>query len=249
MDDYPGQNPTPPTPPPPAYPPQAPAPTYQPPVAAPPQAYAPPQGYAPQPAAPVAAPPKKKKTWLWILLGLLALSVVGCGLLAILGITLFNAAGEPADSIAALNQAALDGDSAAFDKYFDAESVSVAAYADFLDYVRSTEDYATLVEEVGEEEADRMLREEILPEDAFIGELSSEFDITSLEDGQVPFPEYTVSSTSVDNDTAELTIVTVEEGEDVTYVLGMVKETVGDEDVWRIKEIKNIADMLEDELE
>lgn len=243
MDDYPGQNPTPASPPPPAYPPQAPAPAYQPPVAAPPQAY------APQPGAPVPAAPKKKKTWLWILLGLVALSVIGCGVLAVLGITLFNAASEPADSIAALNQAALDGDSAAFDKYFDAESVSTAAYADFLDYVKSTEDYATLVEEVGEDEAERMLSEEILPEGDFVDELAGEFSLDSLEEGQVPFPEYTVTSTSVENDTAELTIVTIEEGEEVTYVLGMVNETVGDEDVWRVKEIKNIAEMLEDELE
>jgi hypothetical protein len=190
----------------------------------------------------------KKKTWLWILLGLVGLGVVGCGVLTVLGITLFNAAGEPADSIAALNQAALDGDSAAFDKYFDAESVSTAAYADFLDYVKSTEDYATLVEEVGEDEADRMLVEEILPEGEFVDELSGEFSLDSLDEGQVPFPEYTVTSTSVENDTAELTIITIEEGEEVTYVLGMAKETVGDKDVWRVKEIKNIADMLEDEL-
>ncbi len=241
MADYAGQDPAPATPPPPAYPPQAPAPAYQPPVAAPPQAY------APQPGAPVPAVPKKK-TWLWILLGLVGLGVVGCGVLAVLGITLYNAAGEPADSIAALNQAALDGDSAAFDKYFDAESVSTAAYADFLDYVKSTEDYATLVEEVGEDEADRMLGEEILPEGQFVDELSGEFSLDSLDEGQVPFPEYTVTSTSVENDTAELTIITIEEGEEVTYVLGMAKETVGDKDVWRVKEIKNIADMLEDEL-
>lgn len=239
MDDYPGQNQPPVTPPPPAY--QAPAPVYQPPVAAPPQAD------APQPGAPVAAPPKKK-TWLWILLGLVGLGLVGCGLLAVLGVTLFNAAPEPVDSIAALNQAALDGDSAAFEKYFDAESVSTAAYADFLDYVRSSEDYAALIEQVGEDEAERMLTEEILAEDAFVEEMSGEFDVTSLEDGQVPFPGYTATSTSVDNDTAELTIVTIEDGEDVTYVLGMVKETVNGEDVWRIKEIKNVADMIEDEL-
>jgi hypothetical protein len=241
VDDYPGQNQQPVTPPPPAYQPQAPTPAYQPPVAAPPQAY------APQPGAPVPAAPKKK-TWLWVLLGLLAVGLVGCGLLAVLGVTLFNAAGEPADSIAALNQAALDGDSAAFEKYFDADSVSAAAYADFIAYGKSTEDYATLVEEVGEEEADRMLTEEILPEDSFVDELSGEFSLDTLKDGQVPFPEYTVSSVSVDNDTADLTIVTIEEGEEVTYVLGMVKETVGDEDLWRVKEIKNIADMLEDEL-
>lgn len=240
MDDYPGQNQPPVTPPPPAY--QAPAPTYQPPVAAPPQAY------APQPGAPVAAPPKKKKTWLWILLGLLALGLVGCGLLTILGFSLFSAASGPADSIEALNQAALDGDSAAFEKYFDADSVSTAAYADFLDYVRSSEDFAALVEQVGEDEAERMLTEEILTEESFVEEMSGEFDITSLEDGQVPFPEYTVTSTSIDNNTAELTIVTVEDGEEVTYVLGMVKETVNGEDVWRVKEIKNIADMLEEEL-
>ncbi len=243
MDDYPNQSQPPATPPPPTYPPQTPAPTYQPQVAAPPQTY------TPQPGAPAPAAPKKKKTWLWIVLGLLALGILGCGILAVLGITLFNAAAGPADSVAALNQAALDGDTAAYQMYFDAESVSAAAYSAFIDYVKSTEDYAALVEEVGEEEADRMLADEILPEDDFIAELSAEFSIGSLEEGQVPFPDHTVTSTSVDNNTAEVTIVTVEEGEEVTYVLGMIKETVGDEDVWRIKEIKNIADMLEDDLE
>ena len=70
----------------------------------------------------------------------------------------------------------------------------------------------------------------------------------SLEPDTVPFPNYSLSSSSIENDTAEITIVTIEEGEEVTYILGMVNETYGDEDVWRVKEIKNIADMLEEDL-
>jgi len=240
MDDYPGQNQAPGTPPPPTY--QAPPPAYQAPQTPPAAGYAPAPGYAPP-----AAPPKKK-TWLWIVLGLVVLALLGCCGAAVLGGFLIKAGSEPVSSIDAVNQAALDGDTAAFEKYFDAESVSSSAYDEFIDYVKGTEDYASIVTEMGEEEADRILREEIMPMETFVDELSGEFSIEGLEDGQVPFPEYTVSSSSIENDTAEITIVTIEDGEEVTYVLGMVKEAYGDEDVWRITEIKNIAEMLEDEL-
>jgi len=243
MDDYSGQNQAPGTPPPPAYP----QPTAPPTPAAPPAAgYAPPApaGYAPVPAA----PPKKKKTWLWIILAIVGIGLLGCIGLTIAGVTLFSVAAEPGASIDAINQAALDGDAATFDKYFDSESVSRSAYSAFIDYVKGTPDYESLVTELGEEEADRMLREDILPEDAFVEEMMGEFSVDSLEEGQVPFPDYTLTSSSIENDTAEITIVTIEEGEEVTYVLGMVKETVGEESVWRVKEIKNIADMLEEDL-
>lgn len=246
MDDYSGQNQAPGTPPPPAYPPP-PAPV-SPPPAAPPAGYAPQPpagGYAPAPAA----PPKKKKTWLWIVLAIVGVSLLGCiGLAVAGGFAIFSAASAPADSIDAINQAALDGDTAAFDKYFDSQSVSEAAYDEFIAYVKSTPDYESLVTELGEEEADRMLREDILPRDAFVEELSAEFSVDSLEPDAVPFPNYSLTSSSIDNDTAEITIVTIEEGEEVTYILGMVNETYGDEDVWRVKEIKNIADMLEEDL-
>lgn len=246
MDDYSGQNQAPGTPPPPAYPPP-PAPV-SPPPAAPPAGYAPQPpagGYAPAPAA----PPKKKKTWLWIVLAIVGVSLLGCiGLTVAGGFAIFSAASAPADSIDAINQAALDGDTAAFDKYFDSQSVSEAAYDEFIAYVKSTPDYESLVTELGEEEADRMLREDILPKDAFVEELSAEFSVDSLEPDAVPFPNYSLTSSSIDNDTAEITIVTIEEGEEVTYILGMVNETYGDEDVWRVKEIKNIADMLEEDL-
>lgn len=246
MDDYSGQNQAPGTPPPPAYPPP-PAPVSPPPPA-------PPAGYAPQPpvggyAPAPAAPPKKKKTWLWIVLAIVGVSLIGCiGLTVAGGLAIFNAASAPADSIDAINQAALDGDTAAFDKYFDSQSVSEAAYDEFIAYVKDTPDYESLVTELGEEEADRMLREDILPMEAFVEELSAEFSVDGLEEGQVPFPDYSLTSSSIDNDTAEITIVTIEEGEEVTYVLGMTQETYGDEEVWRVKEIKNIADMLEEDL-
>lgn len=250
MDDYSGQNQAPGTPPPPAYQPPPPAA----PQPAAPQPAAPPAGYAPQPPAggyapAPAAPPKKKKTWLWIVLAIVGVSLLACiGLTVAGGLAIFSAASAPADSIDAINQAALDGDSATFDKYFDSQSVSEAAYDEFVAYVKGTPDYESLVTELGEEEADRMLREDILPKDAFIEELAGEFSVDSLEEDQVPFPNYSLTSSSIENDSAEVTIVTIEEGEEVTYVLGMANETYGDEEVWRVKEIKNIADMLEEDL-
>jgi hypothetical protein len=241
MDDYPGPNQAPGTPPPPAY--QPPPPAYQPPAAAPEATYAPQPGYAPP------APPKKKKTWLWVVIGIVVLGLLGCcAAMTIGGFKLFELGSEPAASIDAINQAALDGDDATFEKYFDAESIARAAYGDFIDYLLTTPDMASLIEEMGEEEATRILREEVLPEATFIEEMTAEFSLDTLDEGEVVFPEYTVSSSSIENNTAELTIVAIEDGEETTYILGMVKETVGDEEVWRIKEIKNIAEMLEEQL-
>lgn len=241
MDDYPAPTPAPGTPPTPAY--QAPPPAYQAPQAPPQGGYAPQPGYAPR-----AAQPKKKKTVLWIVIGLVVLGLLGCCGMGAFVMFVANAAGNPTDSIDAINQAALDGDSAAFEKYFDVESVSDAAYDDFLEYIKGTEDYDSMVAEVGEDEADRMLREEILPKDAFVEELAGEFSIDSLAAGEVPFPGYTVSSSDVDNDTAELTIVTIDDGEEMTYILKLEKVSVGGEEVWQIKEILNLADMLEEQL-
>ncbi|MBN1192754.1 MAG: hypothetical protein JXA36_03555 [Coriobacteriia bacterium] len=241
MDDYSAPTPTPGTPPPPAYqPPPPPAPTPQ----APPT-----PGYSPQPDyAPPAAPPKKK-TWLFVVIGLVVLGLLGCcAAMGFGGFALFKAGAEPVATIDAINQAALDNDSATFDKYFDADSVSEAAYEAFVEYIKTTPDWDTVVAELGEEEADRVLREEVLPKDDFVDEISREFSIEGLDEGSVPFPEYTLISSSIENDTAEVTIDTIEDGETMHFVLGMVKEKVGDEEIWRIKEIKNISDLFEDEL-
>jgi hypothetical protein len=238
MDDFPGQSNEPVIP--------APPPPPSPPTFAAPQAY-PAVGVAPVPAPP--AGPRKKKTWLWVVIGLVVLGLLGCCVaVALGGFALFSFGEKPESSIDALNQAALDGDDATFEKYFDADSVTRSAYEAFIDYVKGTPDYAEIVAELGEAEADRLLREEIMPVDTFVQELSEEFRIDSLEAGQVPFPEYSISASSVEGAAAEITIVTVEDGENVTYVLGLVKETYGGEDIWRIKEIKNLAEMLEDSL-
>lgn len=260
MDDYQGQNPDPGAPPapdapptpayqPPAPPvPPAPQPTYTPPPAPPvppaPQAYAPQPGYEQQPAAPV-TPPKKKKTWLWIVLSIVILGLLGCCIAAAVGgFALFQAGAEPQASIEAINQAGLDGDTAAFEKYFDTDSVATAAYDSFIEYMKTTDDYAALVEQAGEAEADRAVREDLFPKEKTIEELKSTFSLEGMEDGAVPFPEYEVKSTNIDNDTAELTITTVEESGDMEYVLEMKKEKVGDEEIWRVKRIKNVADLL-----
>jgi hypothetical protein len=200
-------------------------------------------GAAPQPAQ----APKKKKTWLWVLLALVGLGLVGCIVVAVVGGALFAGlfgGGSPSAAIEAINQAALDGDRATFDKHFDADSIVRLAYPAFLDYLKTTPEYKELVDQLGEEAADQVVREEIMPEDQFVEQLSAEFDIDSLGEGEVPFPEYTISNTSIENNTAEVTLTTIEDGEEVTYVLGMVKETYNGESVWRVKEIKNITDFF-----
>lgn len=237
MDEYPGQTPAPVTPPPPSYNPPAPQPGSQP---------QPP--YQPQPGRQPQQPPRKKKTWLWIVLALVMVGLLGCCAAAAFGgLALFNWAAEPSDSIDAINQAAVDGDVAAFEKYFDADAVTRSAYEVFLEYVKGSEDYQAVVAELGEEEAERILREDVLPEDQFVAEMSAQFSLDELEEGDVPFPEYSVRSTNITDDEAELEIVTIEEGEEVTYVLGFSNESYDGETVWRLKEIKNIAELLEAE--
>ena len=234
MDDYPG-NPPAPVPPPPAYqppPPQAPTAAYPPP--------APAYGQAPAPAP-------KKKTWLWVVLGLVILGLLGCCGIAIVGGLLFAPAVEPAQTIDRLNQAALDRDAATFGMLMDDQSVSTDAYEAFIETVMTTEDYAALVAEVGDAEAERLVREELSLE-YFVAEFSGLFTLEGMPEGEVPFPEHTVTSTSVENGSAELVLTCVIDGREVEFVLHMTKETVGDEEVWVIKRIENFGEILQDEM-
>lgn len=205
------------------------------------------------PVAPV-APPRKKKTWLWIVLAIVGLALAGCAIAAVLGFgALKGVFGEmfgsesPGATIGLINQAVLDGDRASYEKYFDTESVVSHAYGAFLETLKDTEDYAALVDELGEDAAEQMLTEEILPKDTFVAEMTQAFDIDALEDGDVPFPDYTISNTSINNDMAELTLTIVDGGENTEFVLRLQKEAYGDESVWRVKEIVNFTDLLGDE--
>lgn len=187
---------------------------------------------------------------------MLALGVIGtlglCAALTLGGLALLPAAGalfglasEPHDAIDAINQAALSGDDAAFVRHFDADAVARNAYGDFLEYVKGTEDYRTIAEALGEEEADRILREDVLPADEFVADVSAEFTVGGLDPGEVPFPGYEVRSSRVDGDEARLAIATIEEGQEVTYDLVLSRESYEGEKVWRVKQIGNIAEMLE----
>lgn len=239
MDEYPGSAPAPASPPPPSYDPPPPA--YEQPAPG-----APAPQYAGQPGAAPPQPPRKKKTWLWIVLAVVVVGLLGCCAIAAFGgLALFSWASEPSDAIDAINQAALDGDVATFEKHFDADAVTRSAYEDFLEFVKESADYQSVVDELGEAEADRILREDVLPRESFVEEMSAEFTLEGA-DGS-PFPGYRVTSTTVNDNEAELTIVTTEDGEEVTYVLGMRRESYDGAPVWRIKQIKNIAELLEAE--
>src|SRR5574340_626008 len=168
MDENPGQPPLP-NPPPPAAPP-----TYQAPPPAPPQ---PPAPAGPQYAAPAAAP-KKRKTWLWILLGVVLVSLLACGA----GVYFFvDLLAGPAKSITALNEAAADEDQDEVERYFDVESVAKNAYASFLDVILESEDGQALIEEFGSEEDARAYIEEQLPEQDFVDSLVGEFAVDGEE--------------------------------------------------------------------
>lgn len=248
MDDNPGPNQQPVAPPPPAY--QPPAPAYQPPAPPqPPQAYAAPPAAAPQPGyAPPAAPPRKKKTWLWVVLGLAVLGLLGCCGAAVFFGLLASSAGDPTDAIDALNQAALDGDQAAFDKYLDADSVAEKGYVEAVEYVKSTSDWEDVVSEVGEDEAEQLLADEFLPKDEFIDETKSGFSLETYTDGEVPFFEYKVTSSKIEDEAAELTLECTKDDGTITYVVGLVKEEYDGETVWRVKEFKNFGDLIADEI-
>lgn len=260
MDDQTGMTPPPdqppvePTPVPPA--PTPPPVTYEPPAAPPPPAPPAAAYAAPVPAAAPyqapAAPPKKKKVWLWVLLAVVGLGLLSCIIAGVVG---FGALGgvfgdlfgseSPSGAIEAVNQAATEGDRATYEKHFDADSVVELAYPAFLEYLKTTAEYTDLVGQIGEEAAATMLTEEIMPQEQFVTELTEVFDIDALGEGEVPFPQYTISNTAIENDSAEVTLTTVEEGESVEYILRLEKEEYEGESVWRIKEIINIAELLE----
>lgn len=242
MDENPGQPPVPQVPP---------TPTYAPPAE---QQYAPPPApqYAP-PAAPQYAPqapaPKKKKTWLWIVLGIVVLGLVGCcAIAAIGGSAFFSFMSGPSDSLDAMNQAAIDGDQAAFDKYLDAEAIATNAYDDFIEYFKQQPDYQTIVDEFGEDEAERLLVEEYMPQADFVTEIADSMKLSGDPSTDQPFPNYSVGSTNIEDNTANLTVTADSadtESGTMTFELGFVKEDYEGEEVWRLKEIKNFVELME----
>lgn len=246
MDEYPGQPgqpPAPQTPPPPADVPPAPQPQYAPP-AAPPQ-YAPPAApqYAPQQPAPA-----KKKTWIWIVLAIVVLGLIGCCAIAVFGgKAFFDFASGPKDSIEAMNQAALDGDQAEFEKYFDANAIAENSYDDVVEYFKTQEDYQSLVDQLGQEEADRILSEEYLTEEDWVSEIADSMKLSGDGEQDEPFPNYTIDKTNIENDTAELTVTADTESGTTQFVLGFVNEDYKGETVWRLKEIKNFVDLMNEQ--
>ena len=195
------------------------------------------------------APRRSSKTspvTLWVLLGLVVVAVgAAVAFVALGGLDLFTVATGPAEAIEAINQAAVAGDAETYAAHFDVASVAEAAYPLFLDEMKTKPEYAEFIADVGEEEADRILREEVLPLESFVANLSGELDMTGFSGGAVPFPSYTITQTTINDSVAELALTTIEDGAPVSWVLGMELETVGSAEVWRIKQIKNIAEVID----
>lgn len=195
-------------------------------------------------------PSPRRKPTLWMVLGIVVLALGACCIASVvagrLGYSLFSTStAAPEDTITLVNEAALQGDAEIFARYFDADAVTEGAYDSVVTYVKGTADYAELVGQFGEDEADRILRDQVLPRDRFLEHMAEVLDVETIGEGSAPFPSFTIKETSVDGARAEVTIVTVEDGTDVTYVLGMTKEMYEGEQVWRITEIRNMAELLD----
>jgi hypothetical protein len=224
MSDFQGSGPAGSPPPPAGY--QAPPAPPAPPV---PPAYPAPGAYPP-PA------PKKSKTMLWVVIGLVVLGLIGAGIAAFL---LLGGAG-PAKTIELLNQAALDEDEDEVEKYIDIEEVARNMYPIMVDMIMEMPDFAEVIEMYGEDEA-RGLIESQMSENQFADEMSGEFGL----DGEEPFANYKVKKVEISGSTAEVTLTAdnpEDDDETIEWVLGMEKR----DGVWVIVEFKNIEDLFEE---
>lgn len=144
---------------------------------------------------------------------------------------------EPGASITAIGQAAVTGDRAVLEKYVDAEAVARAVYPMVVEQMKETPDYRALAGAVGEQEADRILREQALCEDAFVDGFREDLAFAATGDAGPLFSDCTVASSEISGDSAEVVLTGREGAADVRYVVDMRLETVDGERLWRVKGI------------
>lgn len=180
------------------------------------------------------------------LLAALALAAAGCSDTLPGGLSLLAGEPEPADTLERLDEAALARDAAAFAAYLDLDSVAAHAYTALIADLRQTPEYQEMVAQLGEEQAEQILKEDVLAYDQVAQRISATFGLDSIPQGETPFGTYTVASSEIGEYEATVTIVANPDDGERTYVLGMVMETHPDLGrIWRIKEIGNITSLVD----
>lgn len=181
-----------------------------------------------------------------MLLAVSVLTMTGCSDTLSTGLSLLAGEPEPAESLLRLDEAAIDRDQAVFGAYFDIDSVAAHAYAASIEELRQTPEYADMVAQLGEAQAEEILKEDILPYDSVEQRVSAAFDLAAVPEGEGPFGAFRVTSSDVGEREAELVIASAVGGQERTYVLGMVQGSDADlGQIWRVAEIKNITDLID----
>lgn len=174
-----------------------------------------------------------------------ALAVAGCSDGPTGGLSLFAGDPEPAETLERLDEAALARDEAAFAAYLDIDSIAAHAYTALIAELRQTPEYQEMVAQLGEEQAEQILKEDVLAYDEVSERISAAFALSAIPEGETVFGAYSLTSSDIGEYEAELTIVSENDGEERTYVLGLVMETYPDLGrIWRIKEIGNITSLI-----
>ena len=147
----------------------------------------------------------------------------------------------PEGAIKAINKASKAQDTVLFQRHFDAYSVGKNAYPAYIEKVKETTGYAEFAVANGEDAAAAIIAAQ-MPEDTISAQISAQFDIENYSEGVEMFPSYTITSSSVEETSAEIELVSELDGEETTWVLMLEFEEFGDRKVWRVKQIVNIED-------
>jgi hypothetical protein len=151
--------------------------------------------------------------------------------------TATGAPSGPTASIRAISQASQTGDRTVLQRYLDTEAVARSVYPAMIERMKEMPDYLALAHAVGETEADRILREEALREEAFVESFDGDLDASGWGIAGPLFAECSVASSEIDGDEAEVVLTGRDENHEIRYVVEMRLETVGGERLWRVKGI------------
>jgi|GEM_PF-4217317 len=176
---------------------------------------------------------KRVRTANGIVAALLLWAVAG----SLVSPTAISAPSGPTASIRAISQAAQMGDRTVLQRYLDTEAVAHSVYPAMIERMKETPDYLALADAVGETEADRILREEALREEAFVKSFDGNLDASGSGIAGPLFADCSVASSEIDGDAAEVVLTGREENREVRYVVEMRLETVDGEQLWRVKGI------------
>lgn len=147
----------------------------------------------------------------------------------------------PEGAIEAINKATRTQDTVLFQRHFDAYSVGLNAYPAYIEKVKETTGYAEFAAANGEDAAAAVIAQQ-MPEKETAEQIAAQFSLRNYSGGIEMFPSYTITSSSVEETSAEIELVSTLDGEETTWILVLAFEEFSDREVWRVKEIRNISD-------